>query len=486
MLENILALIENNKLLFLAGAGISMDSPSNLSSAKQIMDIIIDNGALEDYKTILKAIDGLRYEYVMQVFRDEYDNELQILKYFTQTFTPNNNHYALGQQIIKGNIVITTNFDSLIEQALMDLRNEQGLTEKLPKAIITEKDFLEYTETALRDQYVLFKLHGAPLNYFTGQKTFESVVTTLDKISTNKDKEQEVFSLPLFKQRIVQQLDNGRVLLVLGYGGGDTFDILPEIELMGELVGLVWIDHQQERTEKDDWIVVDYEKNEENIELIDVFLTKINKNKHIPVYKLQGHTGSIIRHIFHVSSPPTTQKVIETGSFSSQLQQVLMSASEKNRYYFTERILNNYQKFTETLQVLEQMKHLSESLTDKDMQNYCLNNMGAIYQNIGQPQKALEFFQQTYTITQELGNRQNMTKALNNMGFIYQNIGQPQKALEFYQQAYTVAKELNNRQNMAMCLNNIGMIYKDTGQPQKALEFYQQAYTIAKELGKQQ
>ena len=486
MLQDIINLITNNKLLFLAGAGISMDAPSNLPSAKQIMDIMIDYGALEEYKTILKAIDGIRYEYVVQVFRDRYDKELQFLNYFTQKFVPNNNHYTLAQQILMGNIVITTNFDSLIEQALINLQNKKGLAEKPPKAIITEKDFLEYTETLLQDQSVVFKLHGAPLNYFTGQKTVDSIITTLDKISVDKDKRQEIFSLPLFKQHVIQHLDDGRILLVLGYGGGDTFDIIPEIELMGELVGLVWIDHKQQRIDKNDWIITDHRKRENNTGAIDLLLSKISKNKHIPVYKLQGHTGSIIQYIFHTTSLLATQTVVGVESFSNWLQQALKSASAEKQYYFTEKIFRNYQKFTEGLQVLEQMKYWAENQADKHMQSYCLNNMGSIYQDTDQPQKALELYQQAYTIDKELDDQQNMAVNLSNMGSAYQDTGQPQKALECLQQAYIIDKELNDQQHMAIQLSNMGVIYQNIGQPQKALELYQQAYAIDKELGNQQ
>ena len=69
MLQDIINLIKNNKLLFLAGAGISMDAPANLPSAKHIMDMMIDDGALEEYKATLKTMHGIRYEYVVQVFR---------------------------------------------------------------------------------------------------------------------------------------------------------------------------------------------------------------------------------------------------------------------------------------------------------------------------------------------------------------------------------------------------------------------------------
>ena len=483
MLQDIINLIKNNKLLFLAGAGISMDAPANLPSAKHIMDMMIDYGALEEYKATLKTIHGIRYEYVVQVFRDEYDKELQFLNYFMQPFIPNTNHYALAWQILKGNVVITTNFDFLVEQALLNLRNKEGLTGKPLKAIITEKDFLEYSETVLQDQYIVFKLHGAPINYFTGQKTVDSVITTLDRISTNKDKEQDILSLPLFKQRVIQQLDDGRVLVVLGYGGGDTFDIIPEIESMGELAGLVWIDHAQQAREQKDWVVTDYGKNEEIIGTVEELLTKISKSKHIPVYKVQGHTGLIVQHLFQTTFIPDTQPVGDTLAFSHWLQQAMEPAVEKNQCYFSERILRNYQNYTESLQILERMKLLSEKQMNRFMKSYTLNNMGKVYRNTGQPQKALKLFEQAYTIDKELGDQHGMASLLSNMGTIYGDIGQPQKALELYEQAYTIAKEIGDQQSMSVDLSNMGEIYRNTGQPQKALELYEQAYTIVKKLG---
>ena len=104
----------------LAGAGISMDSPSNLASAKQMMDCLIDYGCIPDKKDALKSIPHLRFEYVVQQFRDQFDPKLKLLNYFLQPSVPNSIHQILAVLIQHGHFVLTTNFDCLIERAMAE------------------------------------------------------------------------------------------------------------------------------------------------------------------------------------------------------------------------------------------------------------------------------------------------------------------------------------------------------------------------------
>ncbi|MHA1340807.1 MAG: hypothetical protein ACTSRZ_12115 [Promethearchaeota archaeon] len=72
-----------NNLVFLAGAGISAEPPSNLPTARQMMDAILrfidpDKDAFNK----LSQISDLRFEYIIEFFRDHIDKNLKILDYF--------------------------------------------------------------------------------------------------------------------------------------------------------------------------------------------------------------------------------------------------------------------------------------------------------------------------------------------------------------------------------------------------------------------
>lgn len=182
-------LIKENNLVFMVGAGVSMSKPSCLPSAKTIMDSLIDFGSIDKYKEIIKNIDGIRYEFIVEQFRNNFDRDLRIINFFIQGFQPNPIHYALAELMIQGNIVMTTNFDTLIEQALEEkiAVNEQKV--KL-QAIIMKEDYQQVNEFN-KDSLILYKLHGSPINYFTKENTKASVITTLDSLSVDKDEAQD-------------------------------------------------------------------------------------------------------------------------------------------------------------------------------------------------------------------------------------------------------------------------------------------------------
>ena len=109
----------DDKVTILAGAGISMDPPSNLSSARQIMVALIKYSCIEKKQEIILNIPELRYEYIVQTFRDHFDINLRILDYFAQSSLPNRIHKILANLIFHECFVLTTNFDYLIEHALV-------------------------------------------------------------------------------------------------------------------------------------------------------------------------------------------------------------------------------------------------------------------------------------------------------------------------------------------------------------------------------
>jgi hypothetical protein len=67
---------------------------------------------------------------------------------------------------------------------------------------------------------------------------------------------------------------------------------------------------------------------------------------------------------------------------------------------------------------------------------------------------------------------------LNNMGVVYNSLGEREKALEYYKQALAIGQELNNRASQSTTLNNVGKIYEGVGDKAIAQEFYDQSRSV--------
>ncbi len=137
----------------------------------------------------------------------------------------------------------------------------------------------------------------------------------------------------------------------------------------------------------------------------------------------------------------------------------------------------------EALRYYQQALPIREEVGDRAGLATTLNNIGAVYDNLGQRQEALRYYQRALPIQEEVGNRAELARTLNNIGLVYDNLGQRQEALSYYQRALPIYEEVGNRAELAVTLNNIGLVYDHLGQRQEALRTYQQALPITEEVG---
>jgi CHAT domain-containing protein len=71
---------------------------------------------------------------------------------------------------------------------------------------------------------------------------------------------------------------------------------------------------------------------------------------------------------------------------------------------------------------------------------------------------------------------------LNNIGSIYNSLGQYPKALEFYQQALAISKDIGNRSGEGTTLNNIGALLEAQKQPALAIVFLKQSVSTYEQI----
>ena len=84
-----------------------------------------------------------------------------------------------------------------------------------------------------------------------------------------------------------------------------------------------------------------------------------------------------------------------------------------------------------------------------------LNNIGAVYDALGEKQKALDFYNQALPILRAVGDRGVEATTLNNIGRVYDALGEKQKALDYYNQALPISRAVGDPYLEATILNNI-------------------------------
>lgn len=224
----------------LAGAGISYAPPSCLPTAAEWMRSIISALPLPDAQGAelrdatspawpkgLGYYHFLRFEQILEALRLTIDPKLETLAAALPDSPANTYHHALAALIEAGFPVLTTNFDSLIEKACAGRGTPISV-------LATQGHYVEYEKHPDRFPRPLFKLHGSLTGSLAAVQT--DVIGTFDAVSS-----ELIVGSP--KWSVIYRILSSHDLLVIGYSGGDDFDVMPIIAHAKNGRRLCWIGH---------------------------------------------------------------------------------------------------------------------------------------------------------------------------------------------------------------------------------------------------
>lgn len=199
----------NRRLLIFCGAGISWPAPSRLPLANALVSSAAA-ALLEPYDVALTQLAVRPEVFFSYPYRINPAATLDAIGHLLQSRSFNSLHAACAETLRRGNVVVTTNFDCLIEEAATQMGVPFTLALARSDAV----------------QSVVFKIHGS-----VGD--LRSIALTIDQVGAG---------LGPARARYFQELLVGKTVLVLGYSGNDPLDILP---VMREAAysRIIWLDH---------------------------------------------------------------------------------------------------------------------------------------------------------------------------------------------------------------------------------------------------
>ncbi|AVB76291.1 SIR2 family protein [Methanococcus maripaludis] len=195
--------MSKGQLSFFVGSGISYDS--GLPSVNEfIKEILLKMVNQEDAERILKK--DIAFEVYMEFLNNE---SAELLKVY-DCGIPNSNHVLMAKLAKQGFLgsIYTTNFDELIEKAMID----EGMVENRDyKVYRTEKDL----ENSLNDENILkiYKIHGCISNV-------DSLKHTIKNVANQNN-------LEIRAKVLEDMLYNDDSLIFMGYSFSDFYDINP-------------------------------------------------------------------------------------------------------------------------------------------------------------------------------------------------------------------------------------------------------------------
>ncbi len=125
---------------------------------------------------------------------------------------------------------------------------------------------------------------------------------------------------------------------------------------------------------------------------------------------------------------------------------------------------------------------IRREIKDKGGEGVTLNNLGNIYNNLSQYEKARDYFEQALAIAREIKDRRGEGAALSGLGIASFNLGQYEKSLEYYDQALSLHREIKDRAFEGVTLTSLGSTYVNLSQFEKARDHYEQALAVQREV----
>jgi len=112
-----------------------------------------------------------------------------------------------------------------------------------------------------------------------------------------------------------------------------------------------------------------------------------------------------------------------------------------------------------------------------------IGNLGVVYANLGDYQKALSCHEESLKIAKKNGNKEGISSSLGNLGFVYWNLCDYQKAISYYKKVLKIHKESENKEGIGYAFINLGLVYDDLGDYYKAISYQKKSLEIAKGIG---
>lgn len=143
------------------------------------------------------------------------------------------------------------------------------------------------------------------------------------------------------------------------------------------------------------------------------------------------------------------------------------------------------QKYQKSIDYLKRAEILAIKINNKKYLSYIYNIYGGIYDekdyNLALEYffKSLELKQDTLADGSTVADKKSISNTLNNIGFVYYNLNENEKAMEYFQKVYQLRKEIGYEKRLASVLMKIAHVKKKTGKYDEAVEYYNEAIKYA-------
>ncbi len=518
MEQKILDLLNNKKVAFFIGAGVSMIPPSCLPSWWQVNHIILDSLTnlsnsitpnVGELTTLIKnrEEDGkLPPEFAAEIICNRIgDSYFKVLEGL-EGDTPNQVHLwlAILAKIGKLKVIITTNFDTLIEKAFRIIN--------IPlKVCVDPKDYervYDLLNNSVNEETpcILLKLHGTATHPETCIDTLAQrkrgldpkIVKTLNLIGyqnfwiflgySGADLEAEPNYLGLRKR-----MENSPGFAWLHLSNIEPLKSVSElVELYGKDRGIIdfgtlpnWLNDIKR-------LLPDFISPPNDLDMTQEQLNEIKEGK---LKKIRNHSKSWAIERGEISSTLILSDIgIEAGAYeAAKLVLVDLINNRENHqigsrnlaiiYLELGKILKHFGDNKEALSYYQKSSDLFKNIDDLDGYLTTVHEISRMQHHFGEFLKAEKNMEKVVQIMRKNSDNEGLISSLNDLGSFYNNTGKFQEALDIYNESISLSVQFGYESWLAQASLGIAITESEMGDLISAENNIEKAIKIFSRLG---
>jgi tetratricopeptide (TPR) repeat protein len=146
------------------------------------------------------------------------------------------------------------------------------------------------------------------------------------------------------------------------------------------------------------------------------------------------------------------------------------TARKRQEKYYRDLVDGNRKNWQQIEDAYDQARYALEQLPESDKRIVPWVWALRVYWNVrGLGQEHLRWAEQALVVAERQGDIKTQGTLRNNIGGVYSDLSDQQKALAYYEQALPLLRQVGDKGGEATTLNNIGGVYSALGDKQKAL-----------------
>ncbi|CAF4105985.1 unnamed protein product [Didymodactylos carnosus] len=195
------------------------------------------------------------------------------------------------------------------------------------------------------------------------------------------------------------------------------------------------------------------------------------------VFRIESVEKQDFTNIWNIKLALTGEEDKELKTLTNQIRQEVRSESTLDSLGLLLRKMGKYIEAEQYYLML-----LNETSPEDPYIATIHNNIGLVYNDMGDYSKALTYYEETLDFDMKtLGpNHPDVAATYNNIGDVYTAMGDYSKALTYYEQTLELKLKTlgSNHPDVAATYNNIGALYNHMGDYSKALTYFEQALEL--------